>query len=153
MFCRSGCLRGHVMFRMSIRRTQQTVDSTLVLVHLTVFPDLHLLWFCIEKWTKELRVVFWLPLATSGSQSERCHSFRVQPLLLIGAWCSATGQDCRQQRLPSPQGTTSKQVHAPPPLSYQPFSSPTFAWWAVSEVATFKNPYQSRFWKIIFMPS
>ena len=71
--------------------------------------DPSLSWLCREKHTKELLVVFncFLPLQRTPANSW------IKLQLLIHAWCFASGLDCWQRRLESPQRTISKQVHHP----------------------------------------
>ena len=116
VFCWSGCLRRHRTFGNSVSTTQQTADDALALVHLAFFSDLCLLWLHREKCTRELLVVFSLLLATLTDScwlAELWGFFWIEPLLLIPVLCFAGGLDCRQRRLESPQGTTSRQVQIP----------------------------------------
>jgi hypothetical protein len=98
-------------------------DGTIALVQIAIFAGLCLLWLCKEKCTKELLVVFQLLPATTA---DSCRSvlpldfFWMEALLLIHVWCFASGLDFRQQRLEPPQGTISKQVHTPCPISHFP---------------------------------
>ena len=70
--------------------------------------------------TKELLMVFWMLLAAlvdSCWLAKPCGYFWIKQLLLIHVWCFTSGLFYRQQKLESPQRTTSKQVHSLlPPL-------------------------------------
>ena len=119
MFCWSRSLRGHVIFGKNISITQQTVDNALALVSLAFLVDLHLSqsdfieknapknfsWYSGGFWRLLQPPADW-PAETRGF-------FWIEPLLPIHVWCSASGLDCWQQRLESPQRTTSKQVQVP----------------------------------------
>ena len=99
--------------------TQQTVDNALALVSLAFLVDLHLSqsdfieknapknfsWYSGGFWPLLQPPADW-PAETRGF-------FWIEPLLPIHVWCSASGLDCWQQRLESPQRTTSKQVQVP----------------------------------------
>ena len=119
MFYWSRSLRGHMIFGKYISITQQTVDNALALVSLAFLVDLHLSqsdfieknapknfsWYSGGFWRLLQPPADW-PAETRGF-------FWIEPLLPIHVWCSASGLDCWQQRLESPQRTTSKQVQVP----------------------------------------
>lgn len=119
MFYWSRSLRGHMIFGKNLSITQQTVDNALALVSLAFLVDLHLSqsdfieknapknfsWYSGGFWPLLQPPADW-PAETRGF-------FWIEPLLPIHVWCSASGLDCWQQRLESPQRTTSKQVQVP----------------------------------------